>query len=106
MLPKVPEDHKCRRMHGHSYQITITVCGDVDPDMGWLIDFAAIDDAVAPIIAQLDHQVLNDIAGLENPTCEILAAWMWKRVAAQLSVLEEIVASETPDSRCIFRGDL
>ena len=104
-LPRVPEDHKCRRMHGHSYQVTVTVVGDVDPEMGWLIDFAAIDEAVTPVISELDHRVLNEVAGLDNPTCEVLAAFLWKRVAAQLTVLDEIVVSETPDSRCVFRGE-
>lgn len=106
MLPRVAQDHKCRRMHGHSYVITVTVDGDVDAEMGWLIDFTAIDEVVGPVIAQLDHRVLNDIDGLDNPTCELLAGWMWRRIAGGLPVLAELIVSETPDSRCVFRGEL
>lgn len=103
-LPWVPETHKCRRVHGHSYRIQITVEGEVDPVMGWVVDFAAIDDAVSPLIAALDHRLLNDIQGLENPTSENLAIWLWPRILQTLPVLAEIVVAETADSRCVYRG--
>ena len=102
-LPKVPPGHKCARMHGHSYQIEIAIEGEVDPELGWLMDFAAIDEHAAPLVRQLDHQVLNEIEGLANPTSEHLAAWWWQRLA-QLPGLVEVVVSETPTSRCVFRG--
>jgi 6-pyruvoyltetrahydropterin/6-carboxytetrahydropterin synthase len=102
-LPKVPAGHKCARMHGHSYAIEIAIEGDVDPERGWVVDFADIDAAAAPLVKQLDHQVLNEIEGLANPTSELLAVWWWQRLAKTLPVVE-VVVSETPTSRCVYRG--
>ena len=90
-------------MHGHSYKIEIAIEGDVDPERGWVMDFAAIDEHVLPIVKRLDHQVLNEIDGLPNPTSELLAAWLWQRLTAVLP-LAEVVVSETESSRCIYRG--
>jgi 6-pyruvoyltetrahydropterin/6-carboxytetrahydropterin synthase len=103
-LPKVPPGHKCARMHGHSYQIEIAIEGEIDPDRGWLVDFAVIDEHAMPLVRQLDHQVLNEIEGLDNPTSELLAVWLYRRLAATLTGLVEVVVSETPTSRCIYRG--
>ena len=102
-LPKVPAGHKCARMHGHSYAIEVTIEGDVDSERGWVVDFAEIDEHAQPLVKQLDHQVLNEIEGLANPTSELLAAWWWQRLAKVLPVVE-IVVSETPTSRCVYRG--
>jgi 6-pyruvoyltetrahydropterin/6-carboxytetrahydropterin synthase len=102
-LPKVPEGHKCARTHGHSYEIEIAIEGEVDPELGWVIDFSVISEQVAPLISQLDHQLLNDVEGLGNPTTELLAAWFWDRLAA-LPGLTEISISETASTRCIYRG--
>jgi len=102
-LPKVPPGHKCARMHGHSYAIEIAIEGEVDPERGWLMDFAEIDEHVMPLVRQLDHQVLNEIAGLGNPTSELLAGWLWQHLAG-LGGLVEVVVSETPSSRCVYRG--
>ncbi|HEY3802108.1 MAG TPA: 6-carboxytetrahydropterin synthase QueD [Kofleriaceae bacterium] len=102
-LPKVPPGHKCARMHGHSYEIRIAIEGDVDEERGWVMDFAAIDEHAMPIIKQLDHQVLNEIEGLANPTSELLARWLWQRFTASFP-LAEVVVSETESSRCIYRG--
>jgi 6-pyruvoyltetrahydropterin/6-carboxytetrahydropterin synthase len=104
-LPKVPPGHKCARMHGHSYQIEVAIEGEVDPERGWLMDFAEIDERAHPLVRQLDHQVLNEIEGLANPTSELLAQWWWERLAPMLAGLCEIVVSETPSSRCVYRGD-
>jgi 6-pyruvoyltetrahydropterin/6-carboxytetrahydropterin synthase len=101
-LPKVPPGHKCARMHGHSYLIEVAIEGEVDPERGWLMDFAEIDERVIPLTRQLDHQVLNEIDGLANPTSELLAVWIWERL--QLPGLVEVVVSETPTSRCVYRG--
>jgi 6-pyruvoyltetrahydropterin/6-carboxytetrahydropterin synthase len=102
-LPKVPAGHKCARMHGHSYEIEIAIEGEIDPERGWLMDFASIDEHVIPIIKQLDHQVLNEIDGLQNPTSELLAVWVWMKLATALP-LSEVVVSETESSRCVYRG--
>ncbi|ACY16005.1 6-carboxytetrahydropterin synthase QueD [Haliangium ochraceum] len=104
-LPKVPPTHKCSRVHGHSYHLTITLSGDIDPEMGWLIDFADIDQVVDPVIERLDHRLLNDIEGLENPTSELLAVWLWRALAPGLPTLVEVMVAETPTSRCVYRGD-
>jgi 6-pyruvoyltetrahydropterin/6-carboxytetrahydropterin synthase len=91
-------------MHGHSYFLTVTIEGEVDPETGWVMDFAAIDEVVVPIVRRLDHQVLNDIPGLENPTSEVLAAWMWSQLIERLPGLAEVSISETRSSRCSYRG--
>jgi 6-pyruvoyltetrahydropterin/6-carboxytetrahydropterin synthase len=104
-LPRVPATHKCSRVHGHSYHVTITVAGPIDPDMGWLIDFADLDRVVDPVIACIDHQLLNEIPGLENPTSELLAVWLWRAIQPGLPVLTEVLVAETPTSRCVYRGD-
>ena len=103
-LPNVPQDHKCRRLHGHSYRITITVKGDIDPEMGWLIDYGDIKELVEPIRTRLDHYYLNEIEGLENPTSEILAKWIWDRLIDDLPLLDSIQVHETCESSCIYRG--
>jgi 6-pyruvoyltetrahydropterin/6-carboxytetrahydropterin synthase len=104
-LPNVPQGHKCRRLHGHSFQITLVVCGDVDTEMGWVIDFADIKQAFKPLYEQLDHHCLNDIAGLENPTSENLARWIWRHLKPTLPQLCRIEIKETCTSGCIYHGD-
>jgi len=83
-LPNVPEGHKCRRMHGHSFRGEVGVRGHIDPHTGWLIDFADLKRAVDPVVARLDHYLLNEIEGLDNPTSENLAAWIWQQLAPQV----------------------
>ena len=105
-LPNVPADHKCRRMHGHSFQIQVHVRGPVDPHLGWVMDFAEIKAAFAPVEDEIDHRCLNDVAGLENPTSENLARWLWKRLRPALPLLSKIVVQETCNSGCIYSGEL
>lgn len=104
-LPKVPADHKCARVHGHSYRIGLTLEGEVDPELGWLVDFGEITALVVPILkAELDHRTLNDVPGLENPTAEVLCAWLWRRLAPHLPGLSAITVHETCTARCTYRG--
>lgn len=103
-LPHVPEGHRCARVHGHSYRCRIYIEGPVDPTLGWIVDFADIARAFAPILEALDHHYLNDIEGLENPTCELLARWIWERLAPALPGLSQIVLRETVTSGCVYRG--
>ena len=103
-LPKVPAGHKCARMHGHSYKVDVIIEGDVDPELGWVMDFAEIDEHVLPLVRRLDHQVLNEVDGLANPTSELLAIWWWGRLVETLPALVEVTVSETPTSRCSYRG--
>lgn len=102
-LPKVPQGHKCARTHGHSYEIEISIEGEVDPELGWVMDFSVISEHMAPLLVTVDHQLLNDVEGLPNPTTELLAAWFWERLSG-LPGLVEIAISETPSTRCIYRG--
>ncbi|MEA2238868.1 MAG: 6-pyruvoyltetrahydropterin/6-carboxytetrahydropterin synthase [Thermoanaerobaculia bacterium] len=103
-LPHVPEGHKCRRMHGHSFRGEVVVRGPIDPATGWLIDFAELKRAVDPIVARLDHYLLNEIAGLENPTSELLAVWIWQQLAPHIPQLHRISIEETCSSRCHYYG--
>jgi len=104
-LPNVPEDHKCRRLHGHSFLVRIFVEGPVGEESGWVVDFADISGAFKPIWAQLDHYYLNDIEGLENPTSENLARWIWRRLKPALPQLSEIEIRETCTSGCRYQGE-
>lgn len=103
-LPNVPAGHKCARLHGHSFQVELRVSGEPGPDSGWVMDFADLKAAFAPIEAQLDHQYLNDIEGLENPTSERLAMWIWERMKPSVPLLSEVVVRETCTSGCRYRG--
>lgn len=104
-LPNVPADHKCARLHGHSFRVEVVVAGECDPKMGWLMDYAEISEAFRPLLDQLDHYYLNDIPGLENATSEMLAKWIWDRLKPQLPLLAEIAVAETCMSRCVYRGE-
>ncbi|AVP99791.1 6-carboxytetrahydropterin synthase QueD [Ahniella affigens] len=104
-LPNVPAGHKCARLHGHSFEIEIHVDGPVDPHTGWVIDFAEIKAAFKPYYEQLDHHYLNDIDGLENPTSENLARWIFDKLKPVLPLLSEVVVYETCTSGCRYRGD-
>jgi 6-pyruvoyltetrahydropterin/6-carboxytetrahydropterin synthase len=104
LLPNVPVGHKCRRLHGHSFRIAIYVSGPLDPVLGWVADFGDIKQACRPIEDELDHQYLNDIPGLENPTSENLARWVWERVRPALPLLSKVIIRETCTSGCIYTG--
>ena len=103
-LPRVPVGHKCARVHGHSYRVELVCAGPIDPDTGWLIDFADIRDAFAPVLAQLDHADLNEVPGLDNPTAELLAVWIWQHVKPDLPSLSRVVVAETGSAWCEYDG--
>lgn len=101
-MPMVPPDHKCTRMHGHSFRID-SLAGEMDTRMGWLVDFTAV---VQPLLVrELDHRTLNDVPGLENPTSEMLCVWLWNRLHAVLPLLASITVHETCEARCTYRGE-
>ncbi len=104
-LPNVPPGHKCARLHGHTFYVRIHVQGEVDPHTGWVMDFAEIKRHFEPIYLRLDHYYLNDIEGLENPTSEVLARWIWRRLLPSLPQLSQIEVRETCTSGCIYRGE-
>ena len=104
-LPNVPEGHKCSRLHGHTFTVEIHLAGDVDPQLGWIEDFGDVDIAFAPLIEQLDHRYLNDVEGLENPTSENIARWIWLRLKRILPTLHSVVIRENPTSCAIYHGE-
>ncbi|HWU53214.1 MAG TPA: 6-carboxytetrahydropterin synthase QueD [Tahibacter sp.] len=103
-LPMVPAGHKCSRLHGHSFRIDIHVAGPIDPQFGWVMDFADIKLAFAPLFDALDHRYLNEIDGLDNPTSENLAVWIWQRLKPALPLLSKVVIHETCTSGCSYVG--
>ena len=103
-LPNVPPEHKCARIHGHSFRVALHVRGEVDPRLGWVQDFADLKAAFAPLHDQLDHRYLNEVEGLENPTSENLARWVWERLSPSLPGLCRVVVHETCTSGCSYEG--
>jgi 6-pyruvoyltetrahydropterin/6-carboxytetrahydropterin synthase len=103
-LPHAPDHSKCRRLHGHSWKVEVQVSGELQEETGWVIDFDDIQKACDPVYEALDHRYLNDIEGLENPTSEIIALWIWERLAAVIPDLAAVVVYETCTARCVYRG--
>ncbi|WP_194892385.1 6-carboxytetrahydropterin synthase QueD [Catenulispora pinisilvae] len=103
-LPHVPDGHKCARLHGHSYRVTVHLEAPVDPIAGWVMDFGDVKAAFKPIEAALDHYYLNEIDGLDNPTSENLARWIWDRLQPALTPLTAVTVRETCTSGCTYRG--
>ena len=103
-LPNVPDGHKCARLHGHSFAIEVHVTGPLDPRLGWVMDFADIKAAFAPLFERIDHRYLNEVPGLENPTSENLARWVWRELKPRLPLLSRIVIHETCTSACSYAG--
>jgi 6-pyruvoyltetrahydropterin/6-carboxytetrahydropterin synthase len=103
-LPNVPPGHKCGRMHGHSFRVEVHVSGPVDPQLGWVLDFAEIKEAFALLEKKLDHRCLNEVSGLENPTSENLVRWIWNELKPILPLLSKVVVRETCTSGCIYTG--
>ena len=105
LLPNLPADHKCRRLHGHSFRVAVHVDGEPQGETGWVMDFADIGAAFSPVFQKLDHHYLNEIEGLENPTSENLARWIWRELEPALPGLAEVHVKETCTSGCIYRGN-
>ena len=103
-LPLVPKNHKCSNLHGHSFKVRISVDGPIN-EMGWVMDFSEVKLLCKPIIEILDHSYLNEIEGLENPTSENIAIWIWQKLKKKLCGLSSVEVMETCNSGCIYRGD-
>ena len=103
-LPKVPAGHKCGRIHGHSFRCEVEVTGPVDPETGWVMDFADIKRAFRPVEDALDHRFLNEVPGLVNPTSEVICKWIWDQLKPVLPQLSGIVLHETCTARSEYRG--
>ncbi len=104
-LPRVPEGHKCARLHGHSFKVEIAIAGSVNPHNGWFIVLGDLHEAWKPLHDALDHRYLNEVPGLENPTSEVLAKWIWDRLGGSVKGLDQVTVFETCDSRCEYRGE-
>jgi 6-pyruvoyltetrahydropterin/6-carboxytetrahydropterin synthase len=104
-LPNVVEGHKCGRLHGHSFKVTIFVAGPVGETTGWVVDYGDMKKAFHPIWEQLDHHYLNDIPGLENPTSEVMAKWIWLQLKPKLPQLTQVLINETCTSGCLYQGE-
>ena len=103
-LSRVPETHKCREIHGHTYKLIIFLEGQLHPESGWLMDFAEIKEIMEPVLKIIDHKLLNNVEGLENPTCELLAKWIWDKIKPSLPLLSKIELHETPTSGVVYEG--
>jgi 6-pyruvoyltetrahydropterin/6-carboxytetrahydropterin synthase len=103
-LPNAPEGHKCRRLHGHSFKIEVYLSGEVGPETGWIVDFGDISKAFAPLHAKIDHNLLNEVDGLSNPTSENISIWLWERLKPMLPNLSKVVVHETCTSGCVYVG--
>ena len=104
-LPNLPSHHKCSRLHGHSFVIEVHLSGEIDKKHGWVMDFADISGAFQSVYKRLDHHYLNDIDGLENPTSENLAKWIWSALIKNLDILKEVHVFENDVYGCIYKGD-
>jgi 6-pyruvoyltetrahydropterin/6-carboxytetrahydropterin synthase len=104
-LARAPVGHKCRQLHGHSYRVDLHVAGEADAAMGWVMDFSEIAMAAEPILRRLDHHTLNEVPGLENPTSELLAKYLWDRLRPALPGLSAVTVWESDTSRCVYRGE-
>jgi 6-pyruvoyltetrahydropterin/6-carboxytetrahydropterin synthase len=103
-LTQVPEGHKCSNLHGHTFKLTVFLRGEVNPDRGWVVDYGEIKEVMEPIMEQLDHSVLNDLPGIQNPTSENLCVWIWDRIKPAISQLWQIELKETKSSGCLYSG--
>jgi len=104
LLPNLPDNHKCRRLHGHSFRISVHVEGALDEKLGWVMDFADISKAFQPVFDRIDHRFLNEIEGLENPTSENIAKWIWRELQGTLPNLAAVHIQETCTSGCVYEG--
>ncbi|MBK7341815.1 MAG: 6-carboxytetrahydropterin synthase QueD [Saprospiraceae bacterium] len=103
-LPNVPEGHKCKAIHGHTYRLVVYIEGPLDPHLEWVMDFADLKHVVDPIVKTLDHHLMNDIAGLENSTGERISIWLWDQIKPQVPLMSKIELHETPTSGAVYKG--
>lgn len=102
-LPNVPPGHRCGRMHGHSYEVVVGLEGDLEPTLGWVQDYGDVKAAIGPVKERLDHGCLNDVPGLENPTAELLAIYLYEQLRPVLPRLTDITVRENRTSEATYR---
>ena len=103
-LPNVPDGHKCKNLHGHTYKLTVYLEGEIDEKLGWVMDFNELKQVMKPLLNRMDHHYLNDLPGLENPTSEVLVRWIWNQVQPALPLLSKMELRETPTSGVVYEG--
>lgn len=103
-LPHVPDGHKCKEIHGHTYRLTVYVEGELEKKLEWVMDFAEMKNVIDPVVKSIDHKLLNNVSGLENPTCEIIAVWLWNKIKPEIPLLTKIELHETPTSGAVYEG--
>jgi len=103
-LPHVPDGHKCKEIHGHTYHLRVYIKGSPDKNLGWIMDFKELKDLVNSLVDQVDHKLMNNIHGLENPTAENITIWFWDRLKPMLPLLSRIELKETPTTGVIYDG--
>ena len=101
-LPNLPSSHPCSRMHGHSFKIILTLVGPLQEKLGWVMDYNDISTAIKPLLAELDHRILNEVPGLENPTSELLAKWIYEHLIKKISILKSVSILETLSTECRY----
>ena len=101
-LPNLPDGHPCSQMHGHSFKITLIWRGSKDPKVGWVHDYHSITTQIQPILSRLDHKVLNQVEGLENPTSENLCIYLFEHIQKWLPEIHQVIVSETPNTECRY----
>lgn len=101
-LPHLPEGHPCKRVHGHSFKIILTLRGALQPQVGWVQDYHEIDHIMKPLLDTIDHRLLNEVTGLENPTSELLAKWIYDHVVIKLPLLKLVTVMETSTTECSY----
>ena len=103
-LPNVPDGHKCKAVHGHTYRLTVFLEGELDENLQWVLDFSELKKVMNPILDSVDHKLLNEIEGLENPTCEVITMWLWHKIKAKMPLLTKVELYETPTSGAVYEG--
>lgn len=105
-LPKLPQGHPCRQVHGHSFLVTLHLKSqDLHPELEWMIDFNDLKKLADPLMKSLDHKLLNEVPGLTNPTSENLAEFIFKKLKPTVAFLERVSIQETPETECSYGAD-
>tara|TARA_B100000963_G_C22519580_1_gene622367 strand:- start:404 stop:760 length:357 start_codon:yes stop_codon:yes gene_type:complete len=104
-LSDIGDNQDYKKMHGHSYEVVITLSGKVNHDNNWVMDLEELDKLVKPEISLLDHSTLNNVVGLENPTSENIAKWLWIKIKEKAPNLQSVEVNRPRIGGCIYSGE-
>ncbi len=104
-MAEFEENHNYRKMHGHSFEVTVKLKGDINRKNNWVMDLEELDSFVDPELSKLDHSILNEVDGLEKPTSENIAKWLWSKLIKKIPNLDSIEINRPRIGGCIFNGD-